>query len=188
MIEVGFLAWSGFYGGTIGNLLLQWEQFGIFSYLIPFLMIFALVFGILNQMKLFQENKAINSILALAVGLMSLQFDFVPRFFSEVFPRVGVGLAIILVIIILAGLFIDPSKPGIGWTLLAVGAVIIIVVLINTSTSLGWNIGSGWLQQNWDVILGLIIFLVLIGVIVGSSKPRSDMKPYAPVMFRHYSH
>ena len=34
-----------FQGGAIGNILNIWEQAGIFSYAIPFLLIFALVFG-----------------------------------------------------------------------------------------------------------------------------------------------
>jgi hypothetical protein len=181
MIEVVSLAWSGFYGGTIGNLLIKWEQFGVFSYVLPFLMIFALVFAILGRMKVFGENKAVNVIIALSVSLMSLQFDFVPRFFSEVFPRVGVGLAIILVILILAGLFIDPGESGIMWALLGIGGVIVVVVLINTAGALGWSTGYWW-QDNWDVILGVIVFLVLIVLVVAKPKPRT--RPYAPYMER----
>ena len=37
--------------------------------------------------------------IALAVAFMSLQFDVVSMFFSELFPRFGVGLSIILVIL-----------------------------------------------------------------------------------------
>ncbi len=45
------LAW---YGGAIGDVLSSWEQAGFFSYLLPFLLIFALVFGILTQIQLFK--------------------------------------------------------------------------------------------------------------------------------------
>ncbi|MFQ5531223.1 MAG: hypothetical protein ACE5ES_01265, partial [Candidatus Nanoarchaeia archaeon] len=108
MIEkLVFLQFFG--GGTIGDLLSVWQQQGFFSYLLPFLLIFALVFGILEQAKLFKENKAINGIIALVVGLMALQLDFVPIFFSEIFPRLGVGLSFILVLLILAGMFVDTS-------------------------------------------------------------------------------
>ena len=69
---------------VITNIFAYWEQIGVFSYILPFLMIFALVFGILMRMGIFKENKAVSAIVALAVGLLSLQFDFVPRFFSEI--------------------------------------------------------------------------------------------------------
>ena len=126
--ELISLAW--FEGGAIGDLLSAWEQAGFFSYLLPFLLIFALVFGILNQIQLFKEKKAINAIIALVVGLMSLQFPMVPLFFSEIFPRLGVGLAIILVVLIFVGMFIDPGKAGIFYILMGIGAVIVVVVLV----------------------------------------------------------
>ena len=102
-------SYSYFEGGAIGNILSQWEAMGFFSYVLPFLLIFAMVFGILIQLRLFRDNKTINAIIALAVGLMALQFSFVPRFFSEIFPRLGVGLVVILIIIILTGLFANPE-------------------------------------------------------------------------------
>jgi len=92
---------SGYYGGTFGGVLSYMEQAGFFAYILPFLLIFALVFGILTKTQIFKNNKAINGIIALVVGLLSLQFDFVPIFFSEIFPRMGVGLAIILALLIL---------------------------------------------------------------------------------------
>ena len=46
MINGVFLQSFGFFGGGFGNLLSQLEQLGFFSYVLPFLLIFALVFGI----------------------------------------------------------------------------------------------------------------------------------------------
>src|SRR3990167_5223415 len=91
-----FLATYGFNGGTFGNLLSQWEQLGVFSYVLPFLLIFALVFGILMRTKIFEENKGINGIIALSTALMALQFNFVPIFFSDIFPKLGIGISVIL--------------------------------------------------------------------------------------------
>ena len=105
-----FLAsFGGFYGGTFGNLLAQWEQLGVFSYVLPFLLIFALIFGILQRVDVFKGNKGINAIIALSVSLMSLQFNLVPIFQAEIFPKLGVGLSVILAVIILKGLFLEPK-------------------------------------------------------------------------------
>ena len=170
------LASYGFIGGSVGEVLQQWEQLGFFAYVLPFLLIFALVFGILNQIKLFQDNKAINGVIALSVGLMSLQFDLVPRFFAEIFPRLGVGLAILLVIMILAGMFIDPKKAGIMYTLLGIGGIIAVVVLVQTSGSVGWYSGFWW-SNNWPLIMGVVFILAVIGIIVGGSSPKPS-EPY----------
>src|SRR3989338_10579622 len=110
MISGLFFQIGGFYGGSIGNMLLSWEQAGFFSYVLPFLLIFAIVFGILTKIKLFgAENKGLNAVVAIVVGLLSLQFSFVPIFFSEIFPRMGIGLSVILAVFILVGLFL-PSR------------------------------------------------------------------------------
>jgi hypothetical protein len=165
-------------GGAIGELLSSWEQAGFFSYLLPFLLIFALIFGILNQIKLFKDNKAINAIIALAVGFMALQFPMVSEFFSEIFPRLGIGLAIILIVLILVGMFIDPKNSGIMYVMLGIGAVITIVVLVQTAGAVGWSTGSWW-NENWPMIAGVVFILTVIAIIVGSSSKKT-LPPHRP--------
>jgi hypothetical protein len=169
MIKSMVLAWYGSYGGgTIGDMFVYWEQYGFFAYVLPFLLIFALIFGILERIRIFSESRTVSGIIAFVVGLMALQFDIVPRFFSEVFPRLGVGLAILLIIIILVGLWVDPQSGAIGYTLLGVGAVIAIIVLVSTAGELGWSSGWWW-NENWPMVVGVVLILIAIGIIVGSS-------------------
>ena len=158
--------------GGIGEVLSQWEQIGVFTYIIPFLLIFALVFGILTQTGLFKEKKAINAIIALAVSLMALQFNFVSTFFSEIFPRLGIGLVVLLVVMVLLGLF-APNRTWVTYTLFGAAAVILIIVLANTATAVQW-FSSGFLAGvNWQGFLPWIILIVLIAVVVASSaKPK----------------
>ena len=174
MVEEVVLASYGYYpGGGIGEMLAMWEQYGFFSYLLPFLLIFALVFGILSRMKLFGENNAISGIIALAVGLMALQFEFVSVFFAEIFPRMGVGLAIFLVVLILAGLFIDPHKAIFRWVLVGIGLIIAIVVLSKTAGAVNWYSGYWW-QENWPLVAGAIVIIALIGTIIGSASGKTQ--------------
>lgn len=161
--------YESYYGGAIGDVLFQWEQMGFFSYLLPFLLIFALVFGILTKSNLFE--KSINGILSLVVGLMALQFDFVPRFFAEIFPRLGVGIAVILVVIILIGLFAS-NRSWMTYAFLTIGVIILGVVLVQTAGALGWSSGYWW-QQNWPMIVGIIFILALVGTIIGASNPST---------------
>ncbi|HJZ18891.1 MAG TPA: hypothetical protein VJ208_02200 [Candidatus Nanoarchaeia archaeon] len=156
-----FLQSFGFYGGSIGNLLAQWEQIGMFSYILPFLLLFALIFGILSRIKIF-DNKSLNTVISLAVSLMALQYDYVPRFFSEVFPRLGVGLSIVLIVIILFGLFTDSNWT---WLLSIVGVIIFIIIMAN-SFDIGTTSFGFWLAQNWGVALGVAIAIGLVIAVV----------------------
>ena len=137
-------------------------------------------------MGLFKENRAVTAIIALAVGLMSIQFDVVPKFFSQIFPQFGVAISIILVLLIVIGLFVDPEKPWLMYVLLGIAAVIVIVVLVQTSGALGVPVGT-WLQNNWGSALTT---LVIIGVVVGfviaviSSGKERKKEAYLPFLMR----
>lgn len=169
MIE-GFLTMASYglgSGGTIGNLLFQWEQAGVFSYVLPFLLIFALLFAILEKTNLFGGNKAVNVILSLAVGLMALQFNFVSYFFAEIFPRMGVLLSIIVVAMVLLGLFFDFEDDlvkKIFGGLIAVGVVVIIVQSFSGPFGWSWGFGSAWGITYWFERYGLTLLSVLLVV------------------------
>ncbi len=192
MISETFLAfYSSVGGGAIGNMLFQWEQAGVFSYVLPFLLIFALVFGILSKINIFggkngNEGKGINIVIALAVGFLALQFNFVSIFFSEIFPRLGIGLSIVLVVLILLGLFINPKNKGWMGGMTAIALLIAVVVVFSSLDSYSWYTGSGigyWLGYNWATIVGVLVFLgLLITIIVGSKSQKEDKSVLAKML------
>ncbi len=151
---------------SITDILNQWAAIGVFSYVIPFLLIFAVVFAILQKSRVLGENKAVEAIIAIAVGLLSLQFDFVSTFFADIFPRFGVGLAVFLVLIIALGFFYSPDKTGsmvwIGY-LVGIGVVIWAITSWNfwrDNFSIGW-----WLEEYfWPLIIlaGIIVVIVVV--------------------------
>lgn len=154
-LQIGGFSGGGFFGGTFGNILAQWEQLGVFSYVLPFLLIFALLFGILTRLKIF-DNKSINAVISVSVALMALQYDFVPRFFSEIFPNLGIGLSVILVGIIVLGLFTDTNWTWIG----AILGVVIFGFIIGTSFEFGTSTFWFWVRVNLATIIA-------VGIMVG---------------------
>jgi len=179
--EMIVLATSGsFDNGLIGELLNKWEQIGFFDYLLPFMLIFALVFGILVKVKVFKDNKMVNGIIALAVALMSLQFNFVPEFFSQIFPRVGIGLIIILGLLIVVGLFMDPDSKVMNYILLGVGIIVFYFVLVQSAGATGWTSGD-WLSENWgNILAGVLVVIFVIAMINSQGGPK------APVPIHNY--
>lgn len=172
-----FLQSFGFSGGSVGNILSNLEQLGFFDYLLPFLIIFAIIYGILSKAKIFGDNKSIDAIIALSVGLMALQFGMVSSFFAEIFPRLGIGLSIILVILILTGLFKKNDDDNWqNYILLAIGLIIAVVILIQSAEGFGSYSGYWW-YNNWPTMLVLLIFGVGIALIIGSSgKKKREIK------------
>lgn len=171
---------GGFYGGDFGTLLLQWEQMGVFSFILPFLLIFSLIYGVLSKMNLFGDptNKSINAIISLSVALMSLQFGVVSVFFSNILPLLGVALGGVLVFLILIGLFGNPNSTTLSntmmWGSFAVAGLIVVLSLDIFGPS-----GRGFyllnlIPYNW---IPWIAIVALVAVIVSSAKSPSELTP-----------
>src|SRR3989344_2468891 len=182
MFQIG-----GYYGGSIGNILLSWEQAGFFTYVLPFLLIFAITYGILSKVKVFgSEAKGINAVIAISVGLLALQFDFVPIFFAEIFPRLGVGLSVILALFILVGLFLPSGSESVSnFLMLTVGVIIFLVVITKSFGYLGYGTGLPyWISANLSGIIAVIIVVVAVGAVIGAKPPKEGWVKNPP----HWQH
>src|SRR3989339_382763 len=156
---------------TITDVLNIWNDMGVFSYVIPFLLIFAVVFAILKKSKILgDENDGILAIISVALGLLSLQFDFVSQFYAIVFPRFGAGLSLFLVILIFLGFFTKGDGTDLG-KLVPFGFIIGIGTIIWSLSSWDeWsNLGGfgGWFAEN---VWALLVLGAIIAVIVVASK------------------
>ena len=163
----------------ISVILQDWANLGIFDYVLPFLLIFALVFAILQKIKIAgegEENRWINAIVSLAVALMALQFDYVSTFFAVLFPRVGIGIGILLLALIMIGLFVDyKSFKGQAYIFMIIGGVVGAVILLNSLQDFSWWTGSFWLsRENTSALVAGVILIVFVFLIVNNAKDKND--------------
>lgn len=191
MLESGvFLQYYGSFGGA-GGLIAQLESWGLFDFALPFLLIFALVFTVMQSIPLFQNNKGVNSVIGISVALMSLQFGFVSEFFSQIFPTFGAIMGVFLLVAIFLGFFGDPGHPAQKWTLFIFALVAVgIIVSKAFSVSSYFGGGAGGLGNLWFYItsnLGGIIFIALfVGGIIAviNLKPETNAQNPEPVLFK----
>ena len=182
------LASYGFFqGGGIGDLLNYWEQAGFFSYVLPFLLIFALVYATISNMKLFGQNKGVSAVIALCVGLLALQFDVVSIFFADIFPRVGIALSIMLAVLIITGLFIPTAEPAqkfFHYILLIMSFIVLFIVLFQEAYSSFWyDIFYFFDAQTFAwLMLGLIVAVLIFAIIKPGFKQR-QLYPLNPPLF-----
>jgi len=155
---------------SFNNLLQQLEDLGFFRYVLPFLLLFAIVYAILHQIKLFEENKGAAILIAVAIGLLALQLDFVPAFFQTLFPKVGVGIALLVIALILAGAFVPTEKNTFNWIMFGVGALIFIIIVILQFSGTEFYGSWWWNQYGALVIVALIVITALILVMFASKK------------------
>ncbi len=159
------------------SLMYEFEANGIFDIALPFLLIFAIVFGILTATNIFSGNKGVNVIVAVVIGLMSLRLGMVQAFFTEVFPRFGIAIAILLVIGILAAAFI-PDEQRKYWSigLAAAGALFGAIAVFNAFDAVDWFWTDWFFGENLSTT---IIVLAIVGLIIAvsiSNSPKSTDK------------
>ena len=165
-----------YYGNTITTILNDWADVGIFAYVLPFLMIFAIIYGLLSRTGILGENKGVHATIALAIGLLSLQFDYVANFFATIFPYFGMGLAVLLVGLILMGFVFENDKAK--WIWFGLGFVIFLIVVLNALSDFAWFGGRGyiWYDAMPAIVAGVII-LGLMALIIwgggGKSPPKT---------------
>lgn len=175
---------------SLYDLYAQWETSGVFDFLLPALLIFSIIFGILTSTKVLGGNKGVNAIIALSAALMAMRLQIVSDFFSLLLPGLGIGIAVIVVVLIMAGLFMSQGNihewmPTFFWGGLVVGLIIVISVV----NSFAW-FGSPWWQQNWVSIIWVAVLITLLLQFFkepkGADKREAENKayggtPYAPM-------
>ena len=151
---------------SLGDVLNSWANQGVFAYGLPFLLIFAIVFGILSKTKVLGENKGVDATIALAIGLLALQFNLVTNFYATIFPYAGIAIAILIVAIILMGLMFK-EMPNTKYVFFGIGVVLFIIVLFTSLSDFsifgGW--GYGW-ADSWPAIMAGIIFLGIMAWVI----------------------
>ena len=153
------------------------EGLGLFTFILPFLLLFAIVFGVLNWTNMFGGHKGVHVIIALVIGLLGIRFPIYSDFLAIVSPKLGVGLVIILSLVILIGLFVpDKAQAIIGWIMIGIGVIIAIVIFAQTYQILGPGTGfvGGSDLVAWVILIGIIV-AVVVGNNADNEAPSTDL-------------
>lgn len=160
----GFGNFGGGYGGSgFADALFRLEQLGLFEFILPMLLMFAVVFGVLSYTKIFGDNKGLHAIIAIVISLLAIRFPEYRAFLAVISPRLGIGLVILLALVILIGLFTtNKSKAAWGWIFITIAVIIAFVIFYQSASIFGFP--QGYLES--DLVYGLLTIAVVIGIVV----------------------
>ena len=165
----------------------QLESSGLYEYVLPFLLVFVIVFAILEKTRILGEIKKtkkefgtpktnLNIIFAIIFSFMLLTNTDLILIMNLYISRMSFFIVIALVFMLVVALFHKPSGDGkmfSGWsvtvaTILAVAAVIWSLY----SSTYGGLFPYGIYLS--DSTLSLIFFIIIIVLVIAMVKPKSS--------------
>lgn len=149
--------------------------------LLPFLLIFTLVFAILQKTEILGKGKKqIDALVSLSVALIAVAFGFWTNIIVRLMPILAVTAVVILVFMILYGMVFPQGEfklnkylsGGIG---VVVGIIVIVSVLILSGA---WDsLVEYYNSSDSSALLANILFIVIaivgVGVVVFGGKGSS---------------
>ena len=149
--------------------------------LLPFLLVFVVVFAILQKSKILGEGKAqIDAIVGLVIGLILIGVPGPRDIIVGIMPWLAVGVAVILVFLILYGFVAGDLSKAPDWMKITFGilAGLFTIGIVLYISGIGANI-IDWFSRSGssDIWVNVVMVLLIIGamaVAIVSGKKKKD--------------
>jgi hypothetical protein len=156
---------------------------GFFNILLPFMLVFTIVYGVLERSKFFGENRHdINAVIGLVLGLMVVISAFVLQVLTDFLPLIGLFAVVLVCFMLLISMFWGEAQNIFDNKWIKYSAVVVIagVIVFVLADLLGFGdlfVGA----TSGDKILGIfapvdiaaLAFMVFFGLIlIWVAKPK----------------
>lgn len=167
------------------------DNWGLTDVLLPFLLIFTIIFAILQKTKILgEEKKNLNVVIAVVVALLVVVPHVTNRFppnadpviiINDALPQVSIVLVAVIFLLILIGVFgqdyvfLGVTMPG--WITLV---SFVIIVLIFGGSAGWWRGDFGQTMEDFFGTEGVAVFIMIVtfGIIIAwitsESKEREE--------------
>mgnify|MGYP001570203101 CR=1 FL=1 len=160
------------------------RNFGLFDVVLPFLLVFTIVFAILEKSKILgaedgKPKKNLNSMVSFVLALLVVATNRVVTALNLALPNIVLLLIVSISFVLLLGVFskseeMEFRKLHPGWyatfaTLLFIGVILIFLNSIILSNGQSWlEYGFNYLITRWEgsVVASIIFLLIVIGAIL----------------------
>ena len=159
---------------NFNNMIDRFAEIGGYDVILPFLLVFAVTFAILQKIGLFGDEKKgrnVNLIVSLIFAFFLVSSTTAVEIIQGFLPRVSLIVIVLLMLLLVIGIFTKSST----WSSPALGIgvfVAIIAILWAIGASAGWNVP--WIEEITDqdigVLLTLGVFILVIWLIVKEPK------------------
>lgn len=158
------------------------------KFVYPFLLIFFIVFAVLEKTKVLGENKQINALISFVIGFIFVSAIFPKEIVSNLILFLAIAIVIVFVILLLwgfvmgeEGLKISGAPKGLK---ILIGVVIVIAVVCAVFWAAGIDVigffgnifdklfNSSWSSTFWTNFFFIVMVAAAIAVVLRTAKPK----------------
>ena len=179
---------------AFGQVLVFLNNIGMYDVILPFLLVFTLVYAMLEKTKILGVEKVgdeqisrknLNAMVAFVSGFFVIASTQLVAIINEFTANVVLLLLLITMFLLLMGAFHEETEKSFfltGWTKTAFIIISFIGILLVFFNSLGWlNIAWDFIILNWDsgltgIIMFFVVFVALIAFVTHTPKPATAKK------------
>ncbi len=139
---------------------------------LPFLLVFTLIFAILEKTKVLGDDKRqINAIIAFVIGLILIAFPFSSNIIVKLMPLLAV-IAVVMLIFIMLYSFAG-GKPEEKWMKITFGILIGLALIVALLVLTGyWDKVLGAVSSGKSLATNIFFILIIIAAIVVVLIPK----------------
>lgn len=166
-------------------------RLGVYDVVLPFLLVFTVVFAILEKSKVFGTEKIgkdvvtkknLNAMAAFVIGFLVVASTRLVAIINEAMANMVLLILLSVCFLMLIGSFMRETKEGVflegGWKTLFMVIMFVGIVLIFLN-ALGWlEVIWKFIVSNWDgtVVASIVLFAFVVFVIWWISKDPKSAK------------
>lgn len=145
----------------------------IFTQMIPFLFVLAVVYGALDFSDVFKKN-SVKGIISLAIALFALTSQFVIDFIYGVLPYAVILFIVVFFLAFLSKLVGGRKKGGEGgerdWSLIIIVVILVLIFLASQGTDLVSTFLPSMPVENLMYGIGLVLILLIFYAVYQAQK------------------
>jgi hypothetical protein len=166
----------------------QWQAIGIFDVLLPFILLFAIIFAILQKTKVLGGRNGIDAVVAMAIGFFVIINPFVNEILKVILANTAIAIIVIVALMLILGLVWGGQKMK-AWNFIGgiIGLAIFVWILGRVADYYemyypGTVVFSQmWWAENLPWIIPLLIILIFAIIVISSGGEKKTGTPFAEI-------
>lgn len=144
----------------------------------PFLLVFFIVFAILEKTKILGDNKKqLNALIAFVIGLIFIAFAYPVDVVNNLILFLSVALVVVFIAMIIWGFISGDTKIDKGWVKIVIGIVVTIALIVSILWATGvydnltnWISSQNWSSTFWTSLLFVVVIAIALALVLKGSK------------------